>query len=280
MAQNIVIKNKNYNDVPSIDIPKADSGVAHFIDVTGTTAVASDVKSGKIFYSSDGAATPGSLVWNWMGEDAECIDNNVHSLSTSLDLTDYATWTPSTTASIIIASVNKTAKSINTGTYDYLIRWMFTADIVYKSGTSMVSAPIRQAIELWQSIFKRPSSLVNLKKPTYTANACVTMFTAPIIDYYNASGTDTMAYTGSYGFYPSAVAATFSSSTSNSPNLTIKTPYVYARCNATYFAVARGADVDQVNSIIKMRGELWRMKKSNAVEEIYKKAVELYNNPI
>jgi hypothetical protein len=106
------------------------------------------------------------------------------------------------------------------------------------------------------------------------------MLTAPIIDYYNTSGTHTMTYSGSYGFYQSAVAATFSNSTSDTPNLTIKTPSISARCNSTYFAVARGSDVDKANSTVKLKGELWRMKHSNTVEAMYASAVDLYRHPI
>ena len=62
--------------------------------------------------------------------------------------------------------------------------------------------------------------------------------------YYNTSGTATFTWSSTYGFYPAAVAATFSSSTTDTPNITIKTPTLNARCNSSYFAVARGSDVD------------------------------------
>lgn len=280
MAQNVVIAGDTYPDVPRFDFAKSGGGVASFYDVSDTDAVAADVKSGKKFHSSDGSFATGTLLWNWMGEDAECIDDNVHSFCSALKDTDYATWAPSTTAATIVASVTKTARAINTGTYDYLLRWQFTADIVYTEGVTMTATPIRQVIELWQAIIKRPSGITNLQIPTFTANGCITFFTTPILDYYNTSGTHTMTYTGSYGFYPAAVAATFSSSTSDAPNLTIKTPSISTRCNSSYFATARAPYVDQENSVIKLRGELWRMKRSNTAEALYMSAVQLYNNPI
>lgn len=249
----IIIKGKTYEDVPAVELPSPGGGFARFVD-------------------------PGAIPWNWMGEDAECIDDSVHSFSAALEDTDYAAWTPSTTAVVIVASETKTARAIDTGEYDYLLRWQFSSDIVYAAGTTMKATPVRQVSELWQAIIKRPSSYANLKIPTYTGNACITMMTAPIIDYHNTSGTHTMAWTGSYGFYQSAVAATFSSSTSDKPNLTIKTPTISARCNSSYFAVARGSDVDQALSTVRLKGELWRMKKSNTVEAMYASAVELYNS--
>lgn len=249
----VIIKGKEYRNVPGVRLPKVGGGLATF-------------------------EVP--IAWNWMGIEPECIDNNVHSFSAALEDTDFATWTPSTTAAVIVASENKTARAIDTGEYDYLLRWQFTADISYLSGVTMKAVPIRQAIEIWQAIIKRPSSYANLQIPTFTANACVTMLTAPIIDYYNTSGTHTVAWTASYGVYAAAVAATFSSSTSDAPNLTIKTPSISARCSSTYFATARGEYVDQANSEVKLRGELWRMKKSNTTEAMYQSVVDLYNNPI
>lgn len=278
--QNITIAGASYSDVPAVELPKTGGGSALFVDTSDTTATAADVKSGKKIYLANGSAAIGSYLWDWMGDEAECIDDNVHSFSATLDNTDYATWTPSTTAAVIVASVTKTARAINTGDYDYLLRWRFTADVAYTEGVTMKAVPIRQAIEIYQAIIKRPSSLANLQIPTFTANGCITLYTAPIIDYYNTSGSHTMTFTGSYGFYPAAVAATFSSSTSNTPNLTIKTPTISARCNSSYFATARGAYVDQENSTVKLHGDLWRMKRGNAAEKMYESAVNLYNNPL
>lgn len=278
--QNVTIAGAAYTDVPAVQLPKTGGGSALFTDTSDTTATAADVKSGKKIYLADGSPALGSLIWNWMGEDAECIDNNVHSISKTLDDTPYASWTPSTTALVLVASENKTARAINTGDYDYYIRWRFTADIAYNAGATMKAAPIRQASEVCQAIIKRPSTLTNLQIPTFTGNGCVTFITAPIMDYYNSSGTHTLTYSASYGFYVSVVAATFSNSTSDTPNLTIKTPSISVKCNSSYFATARGAEVDQKNSVIKLKGELWRMKRGNAVEAMYQNAVDLYNNGI
>lgn len=60
MAQDVKIAGVNYSAVPSIIVPKQNSGNASFFDVSDTTAVASDVTSGKIFYASDGVKTTGT----------------------------------------------------------------------------------------------------------------------------------------------------------------------------------------------------------------------------
>lgn len=60
MAQSVVLQNVTYNDVPAIDVPKSGGGTARFMDVTNTTAGASNVASGYYFYTSSGVRTQGS----------------------------------------------------------------------------------------------------------------------------------------------------------------------------------------------------------------------------
>lgn len=60
MAQNITLLGASYSDVPAVTLPKTGGGTARFTDVTPTTAVASDVASGKIFFLSDGTQSTGT----------------------------------------------------------------------------------------------------------------------------------------------------------------------------------------------------------------------------
>ena len=62
MSQTISIQGAVYSDVPAIDLPKDGGGTARFMDVTDTTASASNVANGYYFYASDGTKTQGSAV--------------------------------------------------------------------------------------------------------------------------------------------------------------------------------------------------------------------------
>lgn len=60
MSQNITLLGASYSAVPSVTLPKTGGGTASFVDVTDTTAAASDVASGKYFYTSAGVKTQGT----------------------------------------------------------------------------------------------------------------------------------------------------------------------------------------------------------------------------
>ena len=60
MAQSISLWGATYSNVPAVNLPKSTSGTARFTDTSVTTAVESDVASGKIFIKADGSQATGT----------------------------------------------------------------------------------------------------------------------------------------------------------------------------------------------------------------------------
>ncbi len=60
MAQNITLLGASYTAVPGVQLPKTGGGTALFTDVTPTTATASDVATGKVFFDAVGTQTTGT----------------------------------------------------------------------------------------------------------------------------------------------------------------------------------------------------------------------------
>lgn len=58
--KNLTIANVSYPNVPAIQVPLTGGGTATFTDVTDTTAIASDVATGKYFYDANGVLTEGT----------------------------------------------------------------------------------------------------------------------------------------------------------------------------------------------------------------------------
>lgn len=63
MAQNCIINNVVYSNVPEVDIPTTNSTTAKFYDTSDADAVASDILSGKVAFGSSGSVT-GSMANN------------------------------------------------------------------------------------------------------------------------------------------------------------------------------------------------------------------------
>lgn len=278
-------------------------GVA-IVDITPTTAVESDVASGKVFFKADGSMATGTktdagvsivttqdthggdiititgtpvVPYNWIGEEAELLETYDMG-TTALADTLYNGWTPSTSAKTIKATSNLGTKALSMANYEYFIKWLADCKTVYNDGTTLKAAVVRQCFEITQAIYRKPSNLTNLASGTDSQNNCTTLYTAPLMDYYNTSGSRALTWTGSYGIYIVATGSTFSSSTSNSPTLTIKAPTYNARCNTSYFATGMASAVNQAASTITCKGYLYRSKKGAAMYHMYRDVVDLYNS--
>lgn len=247
----IQIAGATYTDVPSILIPKVGGGNAQFYELTGNLA--------------------------WMGKNPTLI-SNIYSKEDTLNNTTFASWTPSTTATDIVASATAGTFVADMENYEYYLVWEFGATPSYTGTPTLKAHFLFSRAYLVQNLTKRPSSWANIGDDNFNGNACVSLWTSNFCRYYGTTtGSVTYTWAATYGFYPSLTAATFSSSTSNTPTVTVKTPKISARCSTTYMSTANAKLIDQANSPWFLKGYVYRVEKDSILHGIYEKTVELVN---
>ena len=246
---NVTLLGASYTDVPAVTLPQTGGGTVTFYEG-----------------------------WDWIGQNSEKLSFSYSSGTIALANTSFASWTPSTTAKAITSSATAGTFTSDFSQYEYMLKWQFKFKAAYKTGATLKNQTHLQTVELYQTLCKRPNSVVNINAQNFNANTCMTYATVPLIIYYGSTtGSLTYSYTGSYGIYPSATAATFASSTADSTTVTIKTPAINARCSTTYMTTTRAGELDQTNSTYTVTGELYRYKKNGALEEMYRSMIELHN---
>ena len=254
MAQDLIIAGNTYTDVTSIIIPTA-SGTAEFHDMSGDIA--------------------------WMGLEAEHV-GQLYNASYTLSETSFATWTPSTSATAIIASTSLSTFSADMSQYEYWLEWCFDYEGALNDGATKKVQVDRQFGSLWQNLHRRPYGLNNFETLTDSYNYCTSAFTGSSYTiYWNSSGTHTWTSGISYGFYGALTGATFSSTSATTVNVTPKTPVINARCSNTYMSTARAKEINQANSTIVVTGDLYRVKRDTSpVRHFYRSALEMYSDPL
>ena len=217
------------------------------------------------------------FLWDWKGSTVEKLDLD-YAAEYALENTDYATWTPATSAAVIKATSNvKTFTGVFTD-YEYILHWKFCFTAAYASGATLKAMPIRECQDHWQYICRRPNSKATLDSGSFVAQGCFTLYTAPLLVYYNTSGTAVYTYATTYGIYSTVQAAAFSSSTNASTTVTIKAPTCSARCNSSYFALARAPELDQEKSKFKWTFEAFRVPIGGVGRQAYNNLVDTYRN--
>lgn len=277
MAQDLIIGENTYEDVPFLQVPlSGGGGNAMFVDTSGANAVAADIKSGKTGYVN-GSLITGNYMWDWEGDELEHIQQ-LYQTSFALSATDYPTWTPTTTNTSIKATENVATFSTDMLNYEYIVRWIYTFQAAYPSGTTMKAAPVVGAQVNYQSLYKRPNNLTNVRNHTYNSNLCTSVGNVAPFQYYNSSGTLTYTYNSTYGVMAAVQLSAFSNTTSNTPTVTVKAPIINARCSTTYFSTAIAGAIDQDNSILTLKCDLFRCKTGSMLRRITEEAIEIYDD--
>ena len=241
--------------------------------------LAENVKEGITLFNIVGTCpTFGAL--SWLGQEAELVQTFAKE-STLLSSTSYNGWTPSTTAKTIKSGASLTAIAIDLEQYDYLLRWQFYCEPVYNGSETNTARMVKTAQEMYQAIIRRPNSLANIGTLTDAGNACQTINTPSLMEYWNNNSSHTYTWSASYGIYAAATAATFASATALQTNLTPKRPSISARCSTTYFSTGNAGKVTQASTYLYTQGWLYRIKKSKSLGyNQYMNVCSLFNDGI
>ena len=281
MAQNVTIQGASYADVPSIILPKTGGGSAQFDDTTDANATAADIATGKTAYVN-GTKLTGTNAYTWQGANAELVEADYYTWSGTLANTTYSSWTPGTTATSILATTNAKTFVADMTKYEYMLEWVWDVETAWPSGQTMSYCPMRNYGTMYQTVMRRPYGLQNFADDNWAYNYVTNDYTASqYLIYYNSSKNLTWTTT-MYGIYASALtAAGVSSTSSNTPTITPKRPVVSARCNSSYFTTTRAGQVDQANTTIKIKMNLYRMDiNTSNLHFMWRKAIDMYNNPL
>ena len=176
-GKNITIAGATFNGVPSIDVPVSGGGTASYVEISDTTAQASDVAQGKFFYDAQGVKTEGLASGG--GVDVE-----------ALSVTQNGTYTAPTgkAYSPVTVNVSGGASNVVTGTFKGTTTGTAMDITLNYSGSGY---PIAVMIYPTEGPYNNQSgSFYNLVQRYAAAYYISIKARANIAPAYNADGTD------------------------------------------------------------------------------------------
>ena len=189
--------------------------------------------------------------------------------------TDYATWTPSTTASIILPLSNLSTSTLATTEYDYTVFTDVTINYVYKSGTTVVNGPLEYYYTCITSPIRRASTRTEFNNDT-RAQSSYDYAEWRVLLYAYPGGSTYISYSNN-GIYASGATPLVSNGSTSTPSYTWRSPVIRAVCNSTTMTEAMAAAIDQNQTAIKRKMTLYRYTKdSTRNNNIYQRLNNLY----
>lgn len=201
MAQNISLLGASYSAVPAVTLPKTGGGTASFTDVTDTTAVASDVATGKYFYTSAGVRTQGTASGGGGGSGLTLLKTYaMGTLSTSstsaTDTGKSTTLTGYNDYDVLVVDVSVDSTTNN--------RHTSTVSMIYLTGTSNVNTKNTYAVgsNKWNSRLGSTGTGSTRQSTSaygiYVNAATVSSSTMTLTFYYRYNSNNTGTINGSY----------------------------------------------------------------------------------
>lgn len=261
-----------------VDIKYRGNSIAT-MSASGTTTLGTQGK----YCDSDIVVEYTKPAYDWMGEDAEFVSTILPTRTTLLKDTGFATWTPSATAKVIQASeALATTYTADMANYEYILEWLWDIQAAYNPGATKKAQFYRAFGACHYCVTRRSNNTTSLGTNSGIYNTANSPYTsARFTRYYNTSGVLSIQFALSHTFYPTFTAPTLSDTSSTTPTITFNTPAFNAKCNSSYMSTARAAELDQNNTTIKLKGNLYRVKReTNFMRGLWITTGNLYNNPL
>ena len=258
------------------------------VTLTGDTVQPGNLATGITAHNALGQAITGTATLHdstnpidWMGANPVNL-GKVYGKEWLLKDTGFNTWTPTSTATSIVATEDGTTKALNFNNYEYWLVWSWEYTPVFNSGATMKAQITRQYGKIYNFVGWRPYGYPNFETMVDNRGYASGLYTsANYVNYYNTSGAKTWTSGLSYGIYPSNTASTLSSASSTTPTLTPKSPAVYARCSSTYMSTTRATEINKDESKFVIRGDLYQVDRRTAAGfQFYREACDIYNHPV
>lgn len=200
MAQNITLLGASYSEVPAVTLPKTGGGTARFDDASVTTAVASDVASGKIFLASNGTITTGTASGGGGSGFTLLKTTSLGTLSTS------STSAANTGQSLSVTGYNDYDMLLVDVSVDSLVnnRHTSTVSMILLTGTSSVDTKNTYTVvsNKWNSKLSSNGTGSTRQSTTaygiYANSASVSNSTMTIPLYYRYNNNSTGTLNGTY----------------------------------------------------------------------------------
>lgn len=218
----------------------------------------------------------------WLMQGPNPVENLgvIYEEETALKDTGFATWTPSTTQETIQNTIEVATFVADMAQYEYVLKWQFQFSPVYSANAEQKAMETNLSEEIYLCLYRMPYTVENVQSSNFNRNSVTNLPIASYLIYYNSNGVLSFYNGYVYGVYANQINPIFSTNSSDTPTVTVKSLSIIARCNATYFSTASAAAIDQERSKFTMRCTLYRTPIGGTMRQTYESLTDLYNNPI
>ena len=224
------------------------------ITANGTGIDVTDYASVDVAVSGGGGDT-----WTWMGKNPTKL-GTILSEKVYLKNTNYATWTPSTTAATIVAS--RTLNVTLSYEYDYIVTLKYHAHFEYDSTATNTGRASDYYASYSNSYILYGNTYDDVAAGTKNKAFYNSIGGRFMLLYKNASGNDSYTSSASYNYsvyIPTSYGGGIKTSSSDSFIINVTAPTISAKCAASYFSTTNAAAVDQDKSYYEMVIEYYKV---------------------